>query len=224
MKNFGIYCMSLLVATGSFAAENEPIAASLSLQFTALRWAQSDTKYSDEATKREITTLNSGDLVDSLIWATIDKVNLYFYPFQDSNALLSIGYMVRDDLEIGLDLGVNTSQVKNPKSELSSNLLGVFATWIVPVGDYALENVGIFDVTSSKSTEVNTTTGEEDSIKVNGTFFKLSSSIVIPIAKNAWYMGGVWWASENGENMSADTTKKSTQFGINVAGLRMTIE
>jgi hypothetical protein len=216
--------VSFLVATGSFAAENEPIAASLSLQFTGLRWALSDTKYSDEADKREITTLTSGDLVDSLIWATINKVNIYFYPFQDSNALLSIGYMVRDDLEIGLDLGVNTSKVKNPKSELSSDLLGIFSTWIVPVGDYALENVGIFDVTSAKSTEINGTTGEEDSVKVTGTFFKLSSSIVIPIAKNAWYMGGLWWASENGKNMSADTTKKSTQFGVNVAGLRMTIE
>jgi len=206
------------------AADNEPIPASLSMQFTGLRWAQSQTKYSDEAEKREITTVTSGDLVDSLIWATVDKVNLYFYPFQDSNALLSIGYMVRDDLELGIDLGLNASKVKNPKSEISSDLFGLFATWIVPVGDYALENAGIFDVTSSESTEINTTTGEEDSIKVNGTFFKVSSSIVIPIAKNAWYMGGLWWAEENWKNTSADTTKKSTQFGINLAGLRMTIE
>lgn len=224
MKNSAVYFVSILLTTGSMAAENEPIAASLSLQFSGLRWAQSQTKYSDEGTKREITTLNSGDLVDSLIWATVDKVNLYFYPFQDSNALLSLGYMIRDDLELGVDLGLNASKVKDPKSELSSDLFGAFATWIVPAGDYTLENVGILDFTRSESTELNTTTGEEENIKVTGSFFKVSSSIIIPIAKNAWYMGGVWWAAENGKNHSDDSTKKSTQFGINLAGLRMTIE
>lgn len=224
MKNFGVCIVSALLAGSSMAAESEPAAASLSMQFTGLRWAQSQTKYSDEDSKREITTLTSGDLVDSLLWATVDKVNLYFYPFQDSNALLSIGYMIRDDLELGIDLGLNASKVKNPKSELSSDLFGAFATWIVPVGDYALENVGILDFTRTESTETNTTTGEEEKIKVTGSFFKVSSSIVIPIAKNAWYMGGVWWAAENGKNHSDDSTKKSTQFGINLAGIRITID
>jgi hypothetical protein len=61
-------------------------------------------------------------------------------------------------------------------------------------------------------------------MKVTGNFLKLSSNIVVPIAKNAWYMAGVWWASENGKNQSTDTTKKSTQFGLTLAGLRLTID
>jgi len=224
MKNFGVCFLSVLLTGSSMAAENDTIPASLSLQFTGLRWAQSETKYNPEPGKRDLTKLTSGDLVDSLLWATVDKVNLYFYPFQDTNALLSIGYMVRDDLEVGIDLGLNASKVKVPKSELSSDLFGAFTSWIVPVGDSALENIGILDFTRSKSTEMNTTTGEDQSITVTGDFFKVSSSIVIPIAKNAWYTGGVWWAVENGKNHADKTTKKSTQFGINLVGLRITIE
>lgn len=228
MKTFGICFVSALLIGSSMstalAAENEATPASFSLQFSGLKWAQSTTKYSDESSKRELTTLMTADLVDSMIWTSFGKVNLYFYPFLDSNALVSLSYMVRDDLELGIDLGLNTSKMKDPKSELTSDLFGGFVTWLVPLENYTLENLAILDFTRTESTEINSTTNEEQTVKITGNFLKISSNIVVPIAKNAWYMAGVWWATENGKNQTADTTKKSTQFGLTLAGLRLTID
>lgn len=228
MKKSGFYFVSALLIGSSMpmalAEEKEETAASFSFQFSGLRWAQSNTKYSDEDSKREATTLMTGDLVDSLVWATVGRFNLYFYPFQDINSLVSLGYMIRDDLEIGVDLGLNSSKIKDPKSELSSDLFGAFVTWSVPIQSFVLENFAVFDVTRSESTEINSTTNEEETTKITGSFFKISSTVIVPIAKNASYMAGVWWAAENGKNHAADTTKKSTQFGLTLAGLRLTIE
>lgn len=228
MKKSGIYFVSALLigSSGStaWAEEKEEASASFSVQFSGLRWAQSKTKYSDEDSKREMTTLMTGDLVDSLVWATVGKFNLYFYPFQDINSLVSLGYMIRDDLEVGVDLGLNSSKMKDPKSELSSDLFGAFVTWSVPFDGYILENFAVLDVTRSEATEINSTTNEEETTKITGNFFKISSSVVVPIAKNASYMAGVWWAAENGKNQATDVTKKSTQFGLTLAGLRLTIE
>jgi hypothetical protein len=228
MRKSGIYVMAVLLIGSSgataWAEENESTPASFSLQFSGLRWSQSGTKYSDETSKREVSSLMTGDLVDSLVWATIGKVNLYFYPFQDVNSLVSLSYMVRDDLELGVDLGLNANKTKEPKSELSSDLLGAFVTWSVPVEDYVLEHFAVLDVTRTEATEINSSTNEEETNKVTGNFFKISSSIVIPIAKNAYYMAGVWWAAENGKNHATDTTRTSTQFGLTLAGLRLTVD
>lgn len=228
MKKLRIFFMSALLFGGStraaWAEESESTSASFSFQFSGLRWAQSKTKYSDEDSNREMTSLMTGDLVDSSVWATIGNFNLYFYPFQDINSLVSLGYMIRDDLEIGVDLGLNSSKLKDPKSELSSDLVGAFVTWSVPLASYVLENFAVLDVTRSESTDINSTTNEEETTKITGNFFKISSSIVVPLSKNASYLAGVWWAAENGKNHAADTTKKSSQIGLTLAALRLTIE
>ncbi len=218
---------ALLIGSLSSAAgaeEKEEPGASFSFQFSGLRWAKSKSKASDEDTNRELTTLMTGDLIDSSVWATVGKFNLYFYPFQDVNSLVSLGYMLRDDLEIGVDLGLNSSKWKDPKSELSSDLFGVFATWSVPFDGYVLENFAVLDVVKSESTEINSTTTEEETTKITGNFLKISSSVVIPLAKNASYLAGLWWAAENGKNHADDTTTKSTQFGLTLAAFRLTID
>ncbi len=228
MKNSGKYLISALVmgsmTSTAWAEEKDEPGASFSLQFSGLRWAKSKSKASDEETSRDLTTLMTGDLVDSSVWATVGKFNLYFYPFQDVNSLVSLGYMLRDDLEIGVDLGLNSSKLKDPKSELSSDLFGAFATWSVPFDACVLESFAVFDLVKSESTEINSTTGEEETTKLTGNFLKISSSVVIPLAKNASYLAGVWWAAENGKNHADDTTTKSTQFGLTLAAFRITID
>jgi hypothetical protein len=228
MKNFGVCLVSVLLIGGSlspaWAEENEPPSASFSFQFSGLRWAKSETKYSDEADSSELTSLMTSDLVDSTVWATIGKFNIFFYPFQDANSLVSLGYMFNSSFELGVDLGLNANKIKNPKSELSSDLFGVYGLWTVPFEESFLENFAVLDFTRTESTDVNSTTNEEETTKITGSFLKISSTLLFPIAKNAWYMAGVWWAAETGKNHTTDTNKKSTQIGITLAGFRITME
>jgi hypothetical protein len=228
MKLFGYYFASaVLVGTSSQAAQAEDSAspgASFSLQFTGLRWDQSRTKYSDEAKARESTHIKTGDLADSVVWATIDRLNVYFYPFQDSNALVSVGYMLRDDLELGLDLGVNATRVEDPKTEMSSNLMGAFVTWSLPFASQILENYAVFNFMTAEATDVNTSTQEEETRKQSGSSFKASSTVIIPLARNVWYMTGIWWATEKGKDHGTQVTRSSSQFGVTLAGLRLTVD
>jgi len=228
MKKLGIYSIYAALTASSIPAamgqENEAVPASLSLQFTGLKWAQSSTKYSDEDITRKSTSLMTGDLVDAVVYATISKWNVYFYPFQDINALVSLSYMVRDDLEVGVDVGLNSSKLKEPKSEFSSDLLGAFVTWGVGFEGFSLENFAVLDYTRVESTTLNTTTNMDETSKVTGSFVKISSTAVVPIAKNAHYLAGIWAAAERGTNHALDTTKKSSQFGLMLAGLRLTLD
>ncbi|MDQ3231307.1 MAG: hypothetical protein M3Q07_05750, partial [Pseudobdellovibrionaceae bacterium] len=169
-------------------------------------------------------SLMTGDLVDAFVYATIGKLNLYFYPFQDVNSLVSVSYMVRDDLEVGVDLGLNANRIKEPKSELSSDLFGAFVTWYVPVGSYSLENMALVDFTRVESTDLNSLTNEEETSKHTGSYMKISSTIIVPISKNAFYFAGIWVAAERGKDHTSDVTKKSSQFGLTLAGLRLTVD
>lgn len=228
IKKIGLYFIYLALignsAPAAFAEDSGPALASLSLQFSGLKWDQTKTKYSDEDSARESTSLMTGDLVDASVYAAIGKVNLYFYPFLDLNSLVSIGYMIQDNLEVGIDLGLNASKIKEPKNELSSDLMGAFTTWTVAFDGFALENFAVLDFTRVESTMYNSTTNEDDKTKVTGTFMKVSSTVVVPIAKNAFYMGGIWLAAERNKNDTLDVTKNSTQFGLMLAGLRLTVD
>jgi hypothetical protein len=125
---------------------------------------------------------------------------------------------------VGVDLGLNANKFKNPNSEISSDLFGIYGFWTVPFENNFLENSAVLDVTRTESNGMNSTTNEEETTKETGSFLKISSTMLFPIAKNAWYMTGVWWAAENGKNHTADTSRKSTQIGITLAGFRITME
>jgi nucleoside-specific outer membrane channel protein Tsx len=234
MKKLATYSISAALLSCSLpalAVDDAPTTAappestaSLSLQFSGLAWDQSTTKYSDEETSRDSTSLMTGNLVDASIWASFGPWNVYFYPFQDMNALASVGYMLGDDLEIGIDLGLNATRLKEPKNEVSSDLFGIFTTWSVPFDDFILENFAVLDITRMETTSFNSVTGEDEKTKVTGNYVKLSSTVVVPLAKNAAYLAGIWLASETGKNDGTDTTRRSSQFGLMLAGLRLTLD
>ncbi len=210
------------------AEEEGPLPATLTFQYSGYKWNSTTSKSTDtngNETERKGTSTLTADLVDSLIYVTIGgKLNLYLYPFQDGNALASVGYMVRDDLELGIDLGLNSTKIDEPKEEDHATLFGAFATYTVPVSNFALENAVVIDMTKLNSSSVSETTGAESTTEINGVFIKASVNAIIPIAKNALYFAGPWLAIDNTKNASSDSKRASSQFGLTLAGLRITVD
>lgn len=223
-----IFAVSGLMITGAVRAEEAPAPATLSFQYSGLKWTRTHGKITDtsgQKSERKATSLLSGDLVDSFIYATIGgKLNLYFYPFQDSSSLISAGYMLRDNLEVGVDLGLDATRVDEPKDEYSSDLFGAFATYTANFDGFAVENIATLDFTRVESTIFNNQTSQDDKSKTSGTFLKLSATAIVPIAKNAFYLAGFWLAGDRSKNHTLDSKRTSGQFGLMLAGLRIAVE
>lgn len=205
------------------ALADEARPASLSLQFSGLKWQESHSKEDGTDGTIKATQQLTADLVDATLWLTFDgRWNFYLYPFQDANALLSLGYMLRDDLEIGIDLGLNSTKVTNPDAEVKSDIFGVFGTWSVPVSSFMLENVAVYDLLTLKVKETDPVSGAMTSSKTTGSYMKISSTVVLPLAKNAQYLGGVWYATD--DSKTAGIKLKKSQFGLLLAGIRITVD
>jgi hypothetical protein len=209
------------------AEDAEANPATFTFQYSGLRWTTNTTKSTDqngEETEQKSTSLLTADLVNSMVYMTIDgKLKLYFYPFQDGNALVSAGYKVRDDLEVGLDLGINSTRIDQPKSTSQASLFGGFATWSVAFPTFVLENGIVLDSSSFKTLNTNGITGEEETSEFSGAFLKVGFTAVVPIAKNAAYFTGAWFAMDHSKNKAVDAKLSSSQFGITLAGLRITL-
>jgi|GEM_PF-3543759 len=235
MQGIKIFAISLsLLGCGlPFFAEargddKEATPATFTFQYSGLRWTANTTKSTDqngEKTEQKSTSLMTADLAHSMVYMTIgDKLKLYFYPFQDGNALVSAGYMLRDDLEVGLDLGLNSTRIDQPKGISQASLFGGFATWAVPFPTFVLENSIILDSSSFKTLTTNSLTGDEETSEFSGAFLKVGATAVVPIAKNASYLAGVWFAMDHSKNNSVAAKRSSSQFGITLAGLRITLD
>jgi len=213
---------TLMLRTHTVLAE-EAKPASLSLQFSGLKWQESSSKEDGADATTKATQTLTADLVDGTLWLTFDeRWNFYLYPFQDANALLSIGYMLREDLEIGVDLGLNSTKVTDPDAEVKSDIFGAFATWIVPVSSYALEIGAVYDLLTLKVKEADAVTGDMTTSNTTGSYMKVSSTLVIPLAKNAQYIGGVWYATDDSKTAGVKT--KQSQLGLLLAGIRITLD
>lgn len=217
--------LPLISVTQAQGAEKEEEKASLSVQFSALKWSSTKTKETESGTESEQqgTSLITGDLVDSTLYLTTGKWNFYLYPFQDSNALVSGSYMVLDNLELGLDFGIQSQKVDKPKTEDRSTLFGFFATHFLAIGDNTLESGAVIDATSFRSTSTNPNTNEESTAESSGIFIKLSANYVVPLSKNLWYYGGAWVALQNEKPKSGDDKTATSQFGLTFAGIRSTV-
>ena len=202
--------------------------ATFSFQYSGLKWSASTNKTSPAngaaESERKISSLLTSDLADSMVFATIDKFNIYFYPFLDGNALASISYMVRPDLELGIDIGLNATKVDSPKFNRNDSIYGAFATWSVPVDTMHLENMLIVDRSSRKITDLNPSTNIESTEESSSLFIKGSTLLVVPLAKNASYLGGVWIASSSATDKTNDIKSTSHQYGLVLAGFRITLE
>ncbi len=210
------------------AEDAEASPATFTFQYSGLRWTANTIKSTDqngEKTEQRSTSLLTADLVNSMVYMTIGgKLKLYFYPFQDGNALVSAGYKVRDDLEVGLDLGLNSTRIDQPKETSQASLFGGFATWSLAFPTFVLENSIVLDSSSFKTLTTNGLTGEEETREFSGAFLKVELTAVVPIAKNASYFAGAWFAMDHSKDNSVDAKLSSSQFGITLAGLRITLD
>lgn len=210
------------VSVAASAAELSP--ASLSFQFSGIKYTT--TTISSEAGGREesnrAASIVTSDLVDASIWAKVDDFNLYVYPFQDSNAFVSLGYMVNPAFEIGLDLGYNKTKEQEPSLELSRHIFGMFGTYYVPLQSVTLENTLLCDISRGRSVTLSNTTGEEQEIEQKGYFIKATVAAFYPLGKNAWYMASMWFSTQN-QHDNQDQSKKFRQFALTPLGFRITL-
>ncbi|MCX6127667.1 MAG: hypothetical protein NTX25_01220 [Proteobacteria bacterium] len=208
-------------------AEDENPPATLTFQYSGLKWNTVTTKTSPAIgaeVERKTTSLLSSDLADAAVYASMNKFNVYFYPFLDSNALVSLSYMVQSDLELGFDLGVSHIKVNGSSNELSDSLFGIFAIWSKPISTMTLENSLTLDATSSKSVSFNEITQQESKTQISGKLIKAMSIVLVPLSRNASYFGGLWLGVENKKDSTDGEKTAKTQFGITLAGLRISLE
>lgn len=194
--------------------------ASLFLQFSGLKWSSTDSDVTDSAgTKTSSTTdgLSTLALGDALVWVTIDKVNLYFNPFGGAK-VLNVGYMFTEALEIGLDLGINTSKNDKSKAESTDNLYGIFGTWYQPAGPGTLE-ASLFIDMINQETKTPGPSGVATA-KADGTQIKAQAVYLYPLAKNAWYEGALAYTMRNLEGDGEEKDEASV-IDVTLAGIRV---
>lgn len=218
--------LALLCLGGSFtvnAHEAEAPRATVGMQFSGLKYSSTINKTQGagvSASKKTTSTVTS-DLVDAYIWVSTQDFNFYLYPFQDGNALVSLGYMINQQFELGLDFGYNTTRDDQPKYELTRTIYGVFATHFLPLGAWTLESLLLYDISRGKSEKLNGL-GIEQTTTIQGSFLKLSATAVYPLRSNLWYYASLWYSVQD-EKDSSDITDKYQQVSLTIAGLRLAI-
>lgn len=63
---------------------------------------------SGDSTKTKESGLATSDLSMHYVQATQGKASLYLFPFDVNNKTFSLSYLVTDNVEVGLDLGLNS--------------------------------------------------------------------------------------------------------------------
>ena len=172
------------------------------------------------------TQSKTSDLSGSYVEASWGKANLYLYPFFDSK-MLSASYYVIDALEVGLDLGVNSSTVDKPKSNANSTLVGVFGLYTVHLTKaIALENSLNIDMTTSSSKVTETVAGvaTETKTKNSDLAVKLIVNAVVPLAKNIQYLGGLSYTSDHNDNKQDKMKTTTGTLGVNLATVRLILK
>jgi hypothetical protein len=181
-----------------------------------------------DSVKSKETTLTTAPLDESYVTLSWGKVSVYIYPFADLH-LTSLSYMVTDEVELGLDLGLNSSSVDKPKSSSAENLVGVFATYYAELGANSLEALLIVDQTQTKNetTTVDETSGAETKSETTSTVMlvKPSVTVLVPLNKTMKYFAGLAYSMETSEEKVGDAkTKVSTNtFSATLAGVRFTL-
>ncbi len=224
---------ALWLGTGVARAEEAGEAATLSVQVPGFIYgsAESKSKADAEGAKEEKTTvsgLSTSSLGSAFAYITAGKWIFYLYPFNDASNELGAGYMVKDNLEVGLGYGLNSTSTKvgDLKTELSTNVLSPYLTFYTKLGPYDSEHILTLRLEqgSGKALKEGSDT---DLIKTtaSSTGLRYDLNLLQPLAKNFWLLHGLTINSESGEIKTGDekTTESATAWSINLIGLRVTI-
>jgi hypothetical protein len=179
-----------------------------------------------DAVKQKGTDMVTGDLGDSYVQFTFGNCAMYFYPYNNLK-VVSFGYMVTDMVEVGIDLGLNSSKVDKPKTESTDNTFGVYAFAYPKLGNLDSEAGLTIDqgTETGKKTEVDAT-GKETEVKTNVAKMetKLAANVIVPIRKNLQYVGGLFYKMSSENDKEAKIKNSTSGFGVNLLTMRATLD
>ena len=200
------------------------------LELSAIKYSSGDSKSTPDvgdSEKTKTTTIKTGDLSDSYISASVDsKYLLYVYPFAAGTSI-SAGYMINDAIEVGLDLGINTSKSTTGGKDTveDSNLYGIYVTSYFPImGDKVIELAGVVDFTSGKTKSYQADTQGnpvEHKTEVSSIFYKLGVNYVHPVSKNFQLLCGIAYSMTSSNEKVASLKTNNGDFTVKLASVRM---
>ena len=193
-----------------------------SMSFTVeqgiLSYGQLDTKVTGTANAKETETVMTTMPNSLQVCGSLNGLNLYFYPTQQS-AALGAGYMVKSNVELGFSLALNSDKYDKAKSENSTTATGVWAFWSHPAGPGSLEVT--LPITLSSGTQKDPATGVNNSLR--GTSVQLIGNYFHPLAKNVFWFGGLGYKTDNQTQKAAgggNRTVKTNALVLNLTSFR----
>ncbi len=222
---------ALLVSTLFGASAASAADATLTLNLPALSYSTTETKVKpDGGTEAKETTsgLATADLSQSYASVQFGSFLFYAYPFVDSK-MVSLSYAVSEMIEVGLNLGLSSTKLKEAKTDSNKNLVGIFA-WVYPklgaVNAEAGLSIDQSTETGKSTTSVTvgtTTTTAEAKTNMSTLDVKLVANILVPLAKNLNYTAGFWYLMSNMNDKENKVKSTDGGFGLNIASLRLTL-
>lgn len=205
-----------LCSTGVFADEG----AKFQLQQDVLTWhsVHAEAKTDAGTTKTDTTSLATAPVSLQLL-ASWGKYNVYVWPV--SGGSVGVGYLVIDNLEVGLKLGLSSMETKvgsADKVSTSNNGYGVWALYTMGMGENYVEltvpiNMSSGSAPGTVATEKKTTSGMN---------FGFSAEYFMPLAKNFVWGGGLSYTMNSGEEKDGSTkiTNSGSDIGLTLTKFR----
>lgn len=146
---------------------------------------------------------------------------VYLYPGQEGRAI-GAGYMVMPELEVGVNLGVNSKNIDKPKTETADNNYGIYGIYYLNMGKPSLE-IGLnIDSISSNEKADETEDGVDnavDTLKTSGMSYGLNVDYILPVAGAFSYFAGLNYSLSN----TKDTTTAGTDEKVTDSSLAVTL-
>ncbi len=221
--------MAGLSSSYTALAEEE---ASFTFHLPVLNYSSASSSAKDSSvtpstkTTQTTSTAKTNDLSGSYLEASWGKVNLYVYPF-NAASIVSPSYMVKDNLELGLDLALNSLSINKPKETANTNEYGVWGIYYVNVTKaIVIENGLNVDYITNSGKKTVTVNGVDADQKTNDNTLavKVTINAVVPLAKNVNYLGGISYEMDKADNKEAKVKTDKGNFSVNIATVRLILK
>lgn len=159
------------------------------------------------------------------LYATLDKLAFYVYPTQESFPV-GIGYYLKPELELGLNLTINSSSADREssatKSESKLQVIAPYATYYRSFAKTQLELTYSLGLTSSSAKSTNKSTGAvTGESQKSGMYHLVNAFALYPLAKNFFYGAGIDITISSSKDSKGNKEKESsTAFNLNLATFR----
>ncbi len=219
--------VAAVVGTAAMAAEG---GLSVQVNHDVLTYSSASTK--TEMGGASVTSKNTaiqtynGDL--SVVLG-FQNWTLYLFPGQGGTPLRA-GYMVMPELEVGLNLALNSSsnddKASSPavKTDIAKNTYGLYGTYFLNLGKPSLEIGLAIDSETSNTKTVTTTEGVAGAAveeKLSGMSYGLTVDYILPVAGGFSYVAGLGYEMSNMKESESDTKMTTSTLMVKLAGARL---